>query len=104
MATSTSGIIKKIFPKEDITEKFSKQEFVVEIPGEYPQTVIFQCTNGKIAELDKVAEGSEVTVDFNLRGREWTNQQGEVKYFNTLEAWKITVAQNSAASNGDVPF
>jgi hypothetical protein len=30
-----------------------------------------------------------VEVSFNLRGREWTSPQGEVKFFNTIEAWRI---------------
>ena len=39
--------------------------------------------------LDNFKEGDQVEVFFNLRGREWTNPQGEVKVFNTLDAWKI---------------
>ena len=31
----------------------------------------------------------QIEVSFNIRGREWTSPQGEVKYFNTLEAWRI---------------
>jgi len=30
-----------------------------------------------------------VRVSFNLKGREWTNKEGEVKTFNTLQAWAI---------------
>jgi single-strand DNA-binding protein len=33
--------------------------------------------------------GNEIEVSFNLRGREWTSPAGEVKYFNTLEAWRL---------------
>jgi len=32
-----------------------------------------------------------------LRGREWTSPQGEVKYFNTLDAWRVE-AVNKAMS------
>jgi hypothetical protein len=35
--------------------------------------------------------GQEVDVHLNIRGRSWQNPQGETKYFNTLEAWKIDV-------------
>ena len=45
----------------------------------------------------------QVEVSFNLRGREWTSPDGVVKYFNTLDAWRIekagaatTVAPTSA--------
>ena len=30
---------------------------------------------------------------FNIRGREWTSPQGEVKYFNSLDAWRVEKAQ-----------
>jgi hypothetical protein len=33
-------------------------------------------------------DGEEIKVQFNLRGREWNGPQG-IKYFNTLEAWRI---------------
>ena len=41
--------------------------------------------------LDVYNVGDQVEVFFNLRGREWTNPQNEVKVFNTLDAWKIEV-------------
>ena len=39
--------------------------------------------------MDQFQVGEFVDVSFNLRGREWTSPQGEVKYFNTVEAWRI---------------
>jgi hypothetical protein len=39
--------------------------------------------------LDAIQLNDQVEVSFNLRGREWTSPQGEVKYFNSLEAWRI---------------
>ncbi|HEX2900697.1 MAG TPA: DUF3127 domain-containing protein, partial [Bacteroidia bacterium] len=52
------------------------------------------------------AVGEKIEVTFNLRGREWTNPQGEKKYFNTLEAWrvqKIEAGANTPASGGQNP-
>jgi hypothetical protein len=46
-------------------------------------------TQGKCDSINSFGVGQEVTVSFNLRGREWTSPQGEVKHFNTLEAWRI---------------
>ena len=52
-----------------------------------------------------------VEVSFNLRGREWTSPTGDVKYFNTLEAWRIETAQATATvvtpeekAEEDLPF
>jgi len=84
-----SGTVKVINPTQVISEKFSKREFVIETQDQYPQLVMFQATQDKCSLLDNVQVSSQVEVSFNLRGREWTSPAGEVKYFNTLEAWRI---------------
>ena len=33
--------------------------------------------------------GDEVEISFNLKGRKWTDPQGSIKYFNTLQAWRL---------------
>jgi hypothetical protein len=73
-----------------VSEKFSKREFVVtETSGMYPQDILFQSTQDKCAMLDGIQQGDQVEVSFNLRGREWTSPAGELKYFNSLEAWRL---------------
>lgn len=79
--------------KEDtvqVSEKFSKRDFVItDTSGMYPQDILFQLAKDKCSLIDSANIGDNLTVSFNLRGREWTSPQGEVKYFNTLEAWRI---------------
>ena len=85
-----TGTLKVIKDTVQITEKFSKREFVVsENSSMYPQEIAFQAAQDKCSMLDGYTEGEQVEVSFNLRGREWTSPQGEVKYFNTLDAWRI---------------
>jgi len=85
------GKIKVINPTVQVSEKFSKREFVVTTTTEmYPQDIIMQMAKDKNNLLDGLQVGQEVDVDINLRGREWINPQGEAKYFNTIEAWRIT--------------
>ena len=73
-----------------VTDSFKKRDIVVtDHMNEYPQDVLFQLVQAKCDLGDKFVEGQEVEVSFNLRGREWTSPQGEVKYFNTLDAWRI---------------
>ena len=85
-----TGTLKVIKDTVQITEKFSKREFVVsENSSMYPQEIAFQAAQDKCSMLDGFTEGEQVEVSFNLRGREWTSPQGEVKYFNTLDAWRI---------------
>lgn len=84
------GTVKLVNSTVQVSEKFSKREFVVtESTGMYPQDILFQATQDKCSLLDAVQQGDNVEVSFNLRGREWTSPQGEVKYFNTLDAWRI---------------
>ena len=85
-----TGIVKLIKEKEQISEKFVKREFVVtDDSSMYPQDISFQLTQDKCGLIDGIKVGDKIEVSFNLRGREWTSPQGEVKYFNTLEAWRI---------------
>ena len=85
-----TGQIKVIKDTVQVTEKFAKREFVVtDASSMYPQQILFQAVQDKCSMLDGMTEGETVDVSFNLRGREWTSPQGEVKYFNTLDAWRI---------------
>jgi hypothetical protein len=94
-----AGKIVAIMPTQVVSEKFSKREFVVETPDQYPQQILFQLTQDKCSLLDSLQVGQEVDVHLNIRGRSWTNPQGETKYFNTLEAWKIDVLGATAQPN-----
>jgi hypothetical protein len=96
------GKIKVINPTIVVSDKFSKREFVVETEETYPQPISIQLTKDKCSLLDLFKVGQDVEVSVNLRGREWNSPQGETKYFNTIEAWKITslaVAEKSIQNN-----
>ncbi len=85
-----TGTVKVKKDEQAVSDKFRKREFVItDNSSQYPQYVSFQCTQDRCSLLDQVNVGDVITVHFNIRGREWTSPQGEIKYFNTLEAWKI---------------
>ena len=85
-----SGILKVKNDTVQVSEKFSKREFVLtDNASMYPQDIMFQLTQDKCNLIDGFNVNETIEVSFNLRGREWTSPQGEVKYFNTLEAWRI---------------
>lgn len=85
-----TGTVKVLNDTVQVSEKFSKREFVItETSSMYPQDISFQATQDKCSMLDAIQVNDQVEVSFNLRGREWTSPQGEVKYFNSLEAWRI---------------
>lgn len=94
MSFQLTGKLKKIDPIVQVSEKFSKREFVItDESSQYPQDIIFQSVQDKCTLLDAFKLGDVVQVSFNLRGREWTSPTNEVKYFNTLEAWRIEGGQ-----------
>jgi hypothetical protein len=90
-AFKMKGVIKVIRQTQQVSEKFSKREFVVTDNSDekYTQDIMFELKQDKTSLLDNFIEGQEVEVSFNLKGREWTSPQGEVKYFNTLDAYKV---------------
>jgi hypothetical protein len=98
-----SGIVKLVKDEEVISDKFKKREFILtDASSMYPQDISFQLTQDKCSLADGMKAQDQVEVSFNLRGREWTSPQGEVKYFNTLEAWRIE-KMGAAAPQGGAP-
>jgi hypothetical protein len=96
-----TGLLKVKKDTQKVTDTFQKREFVItDNSSQYPQHIIFQLVQDKCNLLDPVNEGEEITVSFNLRGREWTSPQGEVKFFNSLDAWRIEKATAMAAPQG----
>ena len=90
------GRIKQIFPSQVIGQNgFEKRDLVIVTEEQYPQTIIIQFTQQRCDLLDSLQAGQNVKVYINIRGREWTNPQGETKYFNTIEGWKIEVIQTT---------
>jgi len=92
------GIIKKILETVQISDRFRKREFVLEYSSnpDYPQPIQFELVQDRCELLDEFKEGQGVEVHFDLRGREWTSPQGQVKYFNSLQAWKLVAEQEVA--------
>ena len=93
------GTLKAKFDTQKVSDRFQKREFVLttEANTPYPQHVSFQVTQDKCSILDAFSDGDEIKVQFNLRGREWNGPQG-IKYFNTLEAWRIERTQGNGAA------
>ena len=93
------GRLINIFETQQITDSFSKREFVVEYAEnpKYPELIKMEFIQDKCEILNSYNSGDLVDVDFNLKGRSWINPEGEVKYFNTIHAWKIS--KQSQVSN-----
>ena len=78
---------------------WTSQDFVIEIPGQYPQSAVFNVYGDRV-QLDQYQIGENIKVSFDIRGREY---QG--KWYNTLNAWKIERigATAPAANQGAAP-
>ncbi len=104
MQFQVNGVLKVLKETQAVNEKFKKREFVLtDNSSQYPQHISFQLTQDKCGLLDGANEGDTMTVHFNIRGREWQSPQGEIKYFNSLEAWKIDRSGSSNSGNNSVP-
>lgn len=88
---NVKGKILEIQDTQRISDKFQKREFVLEYVEnpQYPEFLQFEMIQDKCAQLDSYKVGDQVNVYFNLKGRKWTNPQGQVKYFNSLQAWRL---------------
>tara|TARA_B110000037_G_scaffold29139_1_gene34806 strand:+ start:83723 stop:84076 length:354 start_codon:yes stop_codon:yes gene_type:complete len=95
MAYTLSGKIKKIFDLQTFPSGFSKREFVVTSTADrFPQDIKFDCLKDKADLLEGVKEGDEVTVHFDLGGREYNG-----RYFVNVNAWKLDSGSSSAVGS-----
>lgn len=81
---------------------FRKRELVITTEEQYPQTIMIEFVQDKTDLLNQYKVGQDVKVSINIRGREWTNPQGEVKYFNSIQGWRIENL-TQAPSGSDMP-
>jgi hypothetical protein len=92
-----TGRIKMIDTTKEVgTSGFKKRDVVVTTDEQYPQHILVQFVQDKCDLLNNFQVGEAVKIDINLRGREWTNPQGETVYFNTIQGWRIGKLQVEA--------
>lgn len=92
MAYEATGTLLADMGTQQVSEKFRKREFVLEIQdGQYPQTVKFELAQDKCDLLNSFPVGTPLTISFDLRGRSY-DKNGQTMYFTTLSAWKVASA------------
>jgi hypothetical protein len=84
-----SGRIKLINPEQKVSATFRKRELVVSTDEQYPQHILVNFVQDKCDILSAYKVGEQIKVGINIRGREWVSPQGETKYFNDIQGWKI---------------
>jgi hypothetical protein len=94
-----TGRVKMIDQTKEVgSGGFKKRDIVVTTDEQYPQHILVQFVQDKCDLLNNFQVGEQVKIDINLRGREWTNQQGETVYFNTIQGWRIGKVQAEASA------
>lgn len=78
---------------------FRKREIVVTTEEQYPQHIMIEFVQDKTDLLNNYSAGQNVKISINLRGREWVNPQGETKYFNSIQGWRIESLESSSSTD-----
>jgi translation initiation factor IF-3 len=91
----------KVTGKEEVfgSKGFRKRELVITTDEQYPQNILIEFIQDKCDLLDSFKVGDSVKVNINLRGREWINPQGEAKYFNSIQGWRIDASDVTAEAS-----
>lgn len=82
---------------------FRKREVVVTTEEQYPQHILVEFVQDKCDLLNSFQVGQQVKIGINLRGREWVNPQGETRYFNSIQGWRIENQQAEQPAQGAPP-
>jgi hypothetical protein len=92
------GKIEVINAEQQVSASFKKRELVVTTDEQYAQSILIEFHQDKCDLLNGYKIGEDVKVSINLRGRSWVNPQGETRYFNSIQGWRIerTAAQAPA--------
>lgn len=103
MSLETTGRIIQVSETQQVSEKFKKREFVIEIPEEingviYTNYGKFQLVQNKCDIIDRFKIGDEVKVHFNIKGNKW-ERDGKLNYITNLDAWKVEGINGSRQGN-----
>lgn len=106
-----SGFVHEVGATQQVSDSFKKRDLIVLVSEnpQYPEYIKVEATQDKVTLFDNLNPGDGVTVDFNLRGRPWTNKEGVTSYFNSLVAWKLaktgvnTPSESPSASQPAMP-
>ena len=97
------GKLTEIFETVQITETFKKREFIIEDSKnpEYPEFIKVELIQDKVDLLDNLNIGDQINVLINIKGRKWEDKEGNIRYFNSIQGWKIETDNESI--NQEVP-
>ena len=93
-----AGKVFEVLQKTSGTGKngnaWQKQEFVLEIPGQYPKKVLMALWVEKVDQYN-IQKGEELQVSFDIDCREYNG-----RWYNDIKAWNV---QRKAAQTSSAP-
>lgn len=106
MALEIQGKLHEVFDTMQVTEKFKKREFIVEIDDNgYIQYVKFQLNQDKCTIIDNYTPNERIKVYFNFSGRQYTKKTGEKDYITNIVAWRLEkIDQTKNTTEDKNPF
>ena len=94
------GKVKLVKATETVGNNgFRKRDIIITTDEQYPQHLSIQFVQDKCDLLNNFQPGQDVKIGINLRGREWVNPQGETKYFNSIQGWRIEFVQADSTTS-----
>lgn len=117
MANQITGRIIEIgqtvqIPSKNGGSPFTKREFILDATpydpytgerSEYENILPLEFSGDKCSELDSFNNGDVVIVSFALKGRSWTNMDGELKRMASIYCYKIEARGNVSKSPQNTP-
>jgi uncharacterized protein DUF3127 len=106
MSLEVTGKLLVKYDTQQVSEKFKKREFVIELAEEingniYTNFAKMQLVQNKCDIIDRFKEGETVKVSFNIKGNKW-ERDGKVNYITNLDAWRVeSTSAAPGASTGN---
>ncbi len=105
MSLEITGKLLLKYDTQQVSEKFKKREFVLELAEEingniYTNYAKMQLVQTKCEIIDRFNPGDVVKVSFNIKGTRY-EKDGKVNYFSNLDAWRVEAANAAAPANNN---
>jgi hypothetical protein len=90
-----TGKIVQVLPEQSGTSSrgsWRKQEYIIEIPGDYPKQVCFMVWGDRIDQFG-IQEGQELTIAVDLESREYNG-----RWYTDVKAWRAAPVDRESES------
>jgi hypothetical protein len=104
MSLEVSGKLLVKYDTLQVSEKFKKREFVMELAEEingniYTNFAKLQLVQTKCDIIDRYNNGDMIKVSFNIKGNSYVDKKdGQTKYITNLDAWRVEPAGAAQAA------